>query len=134
MVWRPSKDGIFKVKTAYHLEMDKIRKSQGETSAGSFEQPTWKSLWKSNVPGSVKYFLWKACHDLLPTRKNLFIRKEVEGLLCPICEREEELAIHTLWSCPASSDVWGEESSPLKKWSDADTNVWELWQTLIEKL
>jgi hypothetical protein len=28
----------------------------------------WENLWKLPIPNAEKNFLWKACHDILPTR------------------------------------------------------------------
>ncbi|KAG6700145.1 hypothetical protein I3842_08G097700 [Carya illinoinensis] len=93
------------VKIAYHLKIERIRKKQGETSARPTEESTWKILWNLKVPGTVKHFIWRACHDILP----------MERPWCPVCERLEETSIHALWSCPAVSDVWGDKNNPLKK-------------------
>uniref|UniRef100_A0A7N2MYJ4 Reverse transcriptase zinc-binding domain-containing protein n=1 Tax=Quercus lobata TaxID=97700 RepID=A0A7N2MYJ4_QUELO len=31
----------------------------------------WKKIWKSQLPGKVKHFLWKAYSNALPTKENL---------------------------------------------------------------
>ncbi|XP_041020460.1 uncharacterized protein LOC121262109 [Juglans microcarpa x Juglans regia] len=64
----------------------------------------------------VKFFLWKAANELLPTKRNLFHRKIVENPLCPICFRDEESVIHALWKCPAANDVWANGLSGIHKW------------------
>jgi hypothetical protein len=51
--------------------------------------------------------MWKAGHNILPTKANLFKRRVVEDPLCPCCKQEEESIIHALWTCPATMDVWG---------------------------
>jgi hypothetical protein len=53
-----------------------------------------------------KKFIWRACHEILPTRANLYKRKIIDDPKCPMCGREEETTFHALWSCPAM-DVWG---------------------------
>lgn len=45
----------------------------------------------------VKIFLWRVGNELLPTKRNLFLKKIVENPLCLICLREEEFVIHALW-------------------------------------
>lgn len=43
----------------------------------------------------VKQFLWKAAHDIFPTRENIFKKKMIDLALL-------ETTTHALWSCPAS--------------------------------
>lgn len=49
VTWRPFKDGKFSVKFAYHLEMQRVRSTLGESSACRTEDPNWKDLWKLEV-------------------------------------------------------------------------------------
>ncbi|XP_059431615.1 uncharacterized protein LOC132165136 [Corylus avellana] len=67
----------------------------------------WKECWKLKIPNVAKLFLWKALHNLLPTRVNLAKKGIVRNTLCPICGLEEETVAHILWTCPSSNDVWG---------------------------
>ncbi|XP_059436152.1 uncharacterized protein LOC132169081 [Corylus avellana] len=53
-----------------------------------------------------KHFLWRACHEILPTKANLGAKKVTEDSYCPVCERAEETIYHALWECPAARDVW----------------------------
>lgn len=78
----------------------------------------------------MKQFLCKACHDLLPTRLNLFKKHIIECNLCPVCVREVETTIHAVWCCPASSDVWAESDSPVQKWAVTEMDFMELWNKL----
>lgn len=68
-----------------------------------------------------KMFLWKGCHDILPTKETLFRKQVVHDMLCPICERETKLVLHILWSCPSAQDVWG--SGPMKFQKGCNTGV-----------
>lgn len=47
----------------------------------------------------VKTFLWKVINDILSTKANLFKRMIVPNSNCLICENEEEIVSHALWSC-----------------------------------
>ena len=62
-----------------------------------------------------KNFLWKACHEILPTRKNLCNRKIIDNPRCPICDLEEETTLHILWECPSARVVWSVGSMKLQK-------------------
>jgi hypothetical protein len=66
------------------------------------------------VPNVENNFLWRACHDILPTRNNLIGRKIVEDLLCPICGLESETPFHILWACPSG---WGVNWKKIQKCS-----------------
>lgn len=63
-IWAPSKNVIFSVKSAYHLELSRKRKLVEETSYGSEGIKGWKTLWKLIVPGVVKIFMWKVLNKL----------------------------------------------------------------------
>lgn len=67
--------------------------------------PRWKSIWKLEVPGAVKFFLGKASNNLLTTKVNLFKKKITENHQYPICCEEEETILHVLWLCPTTRDV-----------------------------
>lgn len=81
--------------------------------------------WKLEVHPKVRSFLWKMCHDVLPTRTNL----ERKGVACPYhcvwCLIESEATCHTFfWSVLI---VWlcGKRFK-CGKWS----KVWD-WELLI---
>lgn len=117
-IWGYTKSGLFSIKSAYHLE----RMSKGEPSSTNSESGTWKEVWKLNAPAAVKTFLWRAINNCLPTKLNLLKRKIVESSMCPICSREVESITHSLWSCAASSDVWAESESLVKK--NGHVSIW----------
>ncbi|XP_042939545.1 uncharacterized protein LOC122274584 [Carya illinoinensis] len=94
------------------------------------DEKGWESIWKLNIHGVVKQFLWKVCHELLPTRLNLFKKHIINNNMCPVCEREVETTIHALWCCPVASDVWEEHDSPVQKWAITDIDFMELWKKL----
>jgi hypothetical protein len=56
----------------------------------------WGKLWKLKIPNVEKNFLWRGCHDILPTRANLHRGKIIDDPKCPICELEDEMAVHIL--------------------------------------
>jgi ribonuclease HI len=49
------------------------------------------------------------------TRKNLCRRNIIDNPRCPICDMEEETAVHVLWECPSAKDVWSGSSRRLQK-------------------
>jgi hypothetical protein len=70
IIWRGTENGIFSIRSAYFLEVEKTEARRGEASR-PVEGVIWKECWSLNVPNVVKLFLWRALHDLLPTRVNL---------------------------------------------------------------
>jgi hypothetical protein len=114
IIWRGTKNGIFLIRGAYYLEMENIAQMHGNVSKPD-EGRNWKEIWDLKVPNVVKLFLWKALHNLLPTRTNLARKGVTNDTICPICDREDETVEHILWSCPSSKDVWGGGPRSLQK-------------------
>jgi hypothetical protein len=117
LIWRCTNSGVFSVKSAYHLAKELEGQGLPEGSRQIRKSSIWKHLWSAQVPNTAKNFLWRACHNLLPTKDNLLRRKVVDDPRCPICEREPETGLHALWGCPAASDVWGCSSVVFQKCS-----------------
>lgn len=59
--------GLFFIKSTYALEVERGRKDLGESSTPKSKEMFWKNIWKLNIPSSIKHFIWRACHDILPT-------------------------------------------------------------------
>jgi hypothetical protein len=114
IIWRGTKNGIFSVRSAYFLEMENIANQIGGVSKPD-EGRNWKEIWNLRVPNVVKLFLWKALHNLLPTRTNLARKGVINDTVCPICGRVDESVEHILWSCSSSMDVWGGGPRSLQK-------------------
>lgn len=93
----------------------------------------WKAIWGLRIPNKVKLFTRRACHNLLPTKANLFKRKVVQEPSCPCCGREEETLLHALWSCPASQDVWGDNLSCFHKCSSNLTSFDHLLEYSLQR-
>lgn len=75
-------------------------------------------MWKLNVSGATKQFLWRAATNSLPTKASLFKKRIGDNANCPICNLESETIMHALWQCPAMNDVWVEKGSAVQKWLD----------------
>lgn len=88
---------MYSVRSAYHVQVNRKRRESDEFSGITDEG--WKKLWKLNVPGVVKVFVWKAITNSLPIMKNLMKRKVIKEALCPMCKRCDETVCHALWSC-----------------------------------
>ena len=69
------------------------------TSDPAANNMSWSNIWTLNVPNKVKHFIWRACHESLPTKKNLLIRKVTRNSICERCQSEIEDTVHALWGC-----------------------------------
>jgi hypothetical protein len=107
LIWRGTVNGEFSVRGAYHMEMEWHENQKGSTSNPGDVEEIWKTVWKLKVPNAVKMFIWKAGHNILPTKANLLRRGVIKEAMCPICLRETETVEHILWECASSNDVWG---------------------------
>jgi hypothetical protein len=117
-IWKGMKNGIFTVRSAYHL--DKMKEEQKLLGTSNTEEKSemWSTLWRLPIPNAEKKFLWRACHEILPTKVSLHKRKVVEETMCPICNLVEETCFHILWDCPSARDVW---SGSLKKFQKSSS-------------
>jgi hypothetical protein len=61
IAWNHTKSGIFSVKSAYHLAVQrkKSRKGGQESSRSCDQQKGWLAMWGTNVPGKVKVHFWQ---------------------------------------------------------------------------
>jgi hypothetical protein len=96
LVWRGSTNGVFTVKSAYHIENNKQLCSRGESSVFSQGCWVWQKLWRLHVPAVVKTFLWRVCHNSLSKRDNLHKKKITMDPMCPICGLFPETIVHVV--------------------------------------
>jgi hypothetical protein len=115
LIWRCTKNGEFSVRSAYHLGLDIQAGMSPSSSSKKDDNEVWKVCWSSNVPPAVKMFVWRACHNLLPTKTNLHRKGVCVEAQCPICLQEEETTEHAVWECPSANDVWGASTIKLQK-------------------
>jgi hypothetical protein len=82
----------------------------------------------------VQLFIWKACHNILPTKRNLHKRSITPDGLCPVRQCAEETTGHALWNCPGAQDVWLEASKQLQKCVCDDGQFVSIFRRLKERL
>jgi ribonuclease HI len=107
LCWRSTSTGEFSVRSAYHLEVERVNREKGEGSNSQGNSKIWRLIWRLRIPNTTKTFLWKACSNILPTKQNLEKRRVVDNDGCNLCNGEIESVVHALWTCPAAQDVWG---------------------------
>ncbi|CAL1412758.1 unnamed protein product [Linum trigynum] len=107
LIWHESRDGLFSLKTAYHLAV-RLDKQGGRwrSMASWMDWPSWIRLWNADLPPKLKIFLWQLFHRLLPTTEAL-IEKKVQVLpRCPVCWAEKETLEHLFLDCPVARSLW----------------------------
>jgi hypothetical protein len=126
IIWIGSKSGMFSVKSAYYIGRVLKEDARGQCSYADRMPDIWKDLWNLKILGKVKLFAWRDCQNLLPTRDNLYKRKVIQDPSCPCRSLEVETVIHSLWSCPAAEDVWGDHFSCFQKCSSLQISFMHL--------
>ena len=86
LIWQSKTQGTYTTKSAYKPFMDNEASTRPSTLnptvlSGGF----WKKIWGLKVPNKVKHFVWRACNEALPTKKNLFHRNVTKSAICCGC-------------------------------------------------
>uniref|UniRef100_A0A803N5M7 Reverse transcriptase zinc-binding domain-containing protein n=1 Tax=Chenopodium quinoa TaxID=63459 RepID=A0A803N5M7_CHEQI len=103
--WKGTKNGMFSVHSAYHLELQRSKSTAGP-SHGEPDVKLWKKIWEASVPLTVKSVMWRAMRNELPVHE---------------CGEESETVMHLIVFCPESHITW--KLSPLR----LDTDCWALF-------
>ena len=106
LIWAGTKSGRYTTKSAYKLLSSSP--SVGPSNPSAFSK-SWNQIWELKVPNKIKHFIWRACRESLPTKKNLFSKKVTRNATCDLCHDGVEDVIHTLWGCQVLKEVWWEE-------------------------
>ena len=107
MGWRGSANGIFTVKSVYHMAKERKLNRLAGSSHGGESDEQWRSIWKLKILNVEKLFLWKACKEILPTKVNLCKHHILNEAMYSICGLQEETGFHILWDCPSARDALG---------------------------
>lgn len=105
--WPKSRVGSYSVSTGYRWLCAKENKEFYLVFNSDKAHGSWKKkIWKSNVPRTIKHFIWKACSNALPTKENLMRRKIIAESSCHQCQSQTESILHALWDCASFRQVW----------------------------
>ncbi|KAL2941351.1 hypothetical protein RDABS01_029701 [Bienertia sinuspersici] len=118
LYWNGSKDGEFRVRDAYRME---IMEDRASSSNGA--DPIWNKIWKLKVPPKVRLFVWRACWDILPHNCNLAKRRVKSERGCVRCGMEED-SLHILRDCCWTKKIWeGKRAS----WCKLEASSFREW-------
>ena len=109
------------------MKRAEMEKDMGSSSNSGSSSRLWKMIWMVRVPKALQMFLWKACHNALPTKENLKWRQISVDSHCPLCGLYEEFVGHILWLCQSARDVWLEGLKGLYKCTSDDVNFKEVF-------
>lgn len=107
LVWAFSKSGQFTVRSCYHnLISGKARMAMASSSLVGSASPEWDWIWELRIPPKVRMFIWRACHEILPTRVGLMRRHVGTNPFCAFCSHKIETEAHIFFECPMFADIW----------------------------
>lgn len=93
LLWRGTSDGAYTTASAYSLLND------GDT----LNSRIWKLIWKATTPEKVRFFLWLAGRDALPTNMKRYSSHIATSVACIRCGAPVEDVEHVLRRCPGSA-------------------------------
>jgi hypothetical protein len=85
LVWGGTKNGRYAVWSGYHLLIHERAQANPGPSNTTEMSKLWHTIWSLQVPPKARHFLWRACHESLPTRRNLHHRHIIDDPTCANC-------------------------------------------------
>ncbi|KAL5741239.1 hypothetical protein ACOSP7_027971 [Xanthoceras sorbifolium] len=118
LIWHFDKTGEYSVKSGYRVAAREKLSLSGSSS--SSDSKWWLALWNLNIPPKIKIFIWRVCHNVIPSLCNLCSRKIVVDPCCSRCGDAPESSAHALfWAkraefeefCMILWGVWSERNA-----------------------
>lgn len=109
LVWNPTSNGQFSVKSAYELIVchnESNSNRTGSSNKGDIRKHMWKRTWRLNVKSKVKHFIWKCCNGVLPIVDKLIQRVMQVDHICKVCDEAPETVEHSLLQCTRVGLLW----------------------------
>ncbi|CAL1411430.1 unnamed protein product [Linum trigynum] len=107
LIWHATADGVFSVKSAYHLAVSVERGiGRWRQLASWMDKPSWIRFWEANIPPKLKVFCWQIFNRVLPTTEALRERGVEVLPRCPVCWAESETMEHLFLDCPVAHALW----------------------------
>lgn len=103
-IWHYDKRSVYLVKSDYKCAMFQHTLNRGTRS--NVWSNWWSCLWKLKLPSNIAIFVWKTCHENIPTFVPLRKRGIGARSWCLVCRRNEETICHALFGCCHAKSVW----------------------------
>ncbi|XP_042941372.1 uncharacterized protein LOC122276027 [Carya illinoinensis] len=119
MFWGPSTKGVFTVKSAYYLQLDRLKRYKGGGPKDGDKDERWRNIWGLNVPNSVKSKVQKCKRKgegflkLWEGLMEQFSQEQLEGIavqLRRVWMRRNEFVFEKMSSCPRKLIAGAKES------------------------
>lgn len=105
--WAFSKTGNFTVRSCYHHLLEhKGRDADGVPSSTSSPSLLLNWIWDLKVPPKIRMFLWRSCHEIIPTKAVLVRRHVGTNPYFEFCSNAIETATHLFFQCPTFAELW----------------------------
>jgi len=94
-----NKNGIYSAKSGYSWLLF-------HHVAANHQSVSWSWIWRLKVPEKIKFLVWLACHDAVPTLTLLNHMNMVSSPSCTRCGDQDETFFHCIWDCRFSMVIW----------------------------
>ena len=94
----------------------------------------WKIVWTARVIPKVKIFMWRLLHNILPTAENLRMKGVNLQGGCLVCGHSDETAVHIMFQCKLSKEVWSSVCPRLMENVDRFVGQTIFWQSIFDWL
>ncbi|CAJ2645759.1 unnamed protein product [Trifolium pratense] len=98
--WKGNLNGIYSARDGYFWF------NRNEFAGNDTDSISWTWLWNISAQEKLKFFLWTALHNSLPTREMLCHRNMLQANHCPRCNQEIETTLHYLRDCDFAIRLW----------------------------
>lgn len=81
IVWAMSNDGRYTCKSGYRFLKEETKWDRQEFNQNQ-DKDLWKGVWGLLTPNKLRNFIWRACRNTLPPKKNLVRRTIITYSTC----------------------------------------------------
>jgi len=116
-IWHENSNGIYTTKTGFSW----ILKQRG----GDVTSISWAWIWRLHLLKKIKFLVWLAHSNYVPTLSILNHRNLAPNALCPCCSSSEEAFLYCIRDCITSTHLWHAlGSTSVEFFSNTDTLCW----------
>ena len=106
LIWHYDRNGIFSVKSGYHVARSFKNLASSSTSSGTNGNSLWKKLWGLCIPPKVRLFVWRLLRGILPSKGNLRKKVLLADVDCVFCHSHVANDLHLFKHCDVLESFW----------------------------